>query len=98
MRETSDRELLVLPPQSIQSQAPPIAPCSSIQRSMLSAFWVAPFAEPGSGHLRFGHRAGNEKFRHAAVQRVQAAAEPAAVFYLVGGFQAQPSRACLGNL
>ena len=36
---------------------------------------VASFAEQG-GHLRFGHDAGHEKFRHAAVQRVQAAAEP----------------------
>jgi hypothetical protein len=36
---------------------------------------VASFAEQG-GHLRFGHDADHAKFRHAAVQRLQAAAEP----------------------
>lgn len=36
---------------------------------------MTPFAEQG-GHLRLGYGAGNEEFRHAAVQRVQATAEP----------------------
>ncbi len=48
---------------------------------------VASFAEQG-GHLRFGHDADHAKFRHAAVQRLQAATQPYAgrlTFLLVVG-------------